>query len=224
MNGCNTKDKLKKALNKKYGIYNIHECKSKCFMLSADEDLYNRLTSDAGFFKLIDLCGYTITEINYINKKTYNLCLEPNCGEKCNELVYDKCDGIVWYVTKKEFWEYIVHNGIKPRVGERIILSCGETSQEMVDNVKFLIKKLAIPEGEYVIYKIDLKFNRHHPYKVNFYCDPSEDGKHNFIYANAMFFPHYIANEFYSIDEMQNDLDRIDRNLVFKLMKQRGEI
>lgn len=217
-------EKLKKTLNKKYGIEDLHDYKSKCFTLSVNEDLYNRITSDTGFFKLIDLCGYTIAEINCINKKTYDLHLEPNFGKKCNELVYDKCDGIVWYVTKKEFEKYIVQNGIKQRADERLLLSCGEMSQEIIDNVKFLLKQLDIPEGEYVIYKIDLKFNRHHPYKVNFYYDQSEDNKHNFIYANAMFFPHYIANKFYSVDDMQNDLKKIDGNLVFKIMKQQGKI
>lgn len=217
-------EKLKNALNKKYGIEDLYDYKSECFTLSVDEDLYNRLTNDAGFFKLIDLCGYTIAEINCINKKTYDLHLEPNFGKKCNELVYDKCDGIVWYVTKKEFEKYIVQNGIKQRADEHLFLSCGEMSQDIIDNVKFLLKQLDIPEGEYVIYKIDLKFNRHHPYKVNFYYDQSEDDKHNFIYANAMFFPHYIANEFYSVDDMQNYLKKIDGNLVFKIMKQRGKI
>ena len=224
-------EKLKKSLNKKYGIKNLYDFKSECFILNADENLYNRLINDEGFFKLIDLYGYTLTEINCIDNKIYDLHLEPNFGKKCNELVYDKCNGIVWYVSKKEFEKYIVQNGITPRAGknyrsfgERVFLSCGETSQEIIDNVKFLLKQLAIPEGEYVIYKIDLKFNRHHPYNVNFYYDKSKDDKHNFIYTNVMFFPHYIANEFYSIDEMQNDLKKIDGNLALKLMKQRGKI
>ena len=217
-------EKLKKALNKKYGINNFYDFKPECFIVNADEDLYNRRTGDAGFFKLIDLCGYTLTEINCVDNKIYDLHMEPNFGKKCNELVYDKCDGIVWHVTKKKFEKHITQYGIKSRAGERMVLSCGKTSQEIIDNVKFLLKQLAIPEGEYVIYKIDLKFNRHHPYNVNFYYDPSEDDKHNFIYTNAMFFSHYIANEFYSIDEMQNDLKKINGNLVLKLMKQRGKI
>lgn len=219
-------EKLKKALNKKYGIEDLHECKSKGFTINVDEDLYNRLASDAGFFKLIDLYGYTLTEINCIDNKTYDLHLEPNFGKKCNELVYDKCNGIVWHVSKKKHEPVINKVGIKPYPGEdyrifneRVFLSCGETSQEIINNVKFLIKQLAIPEGKYVIYKIDLKRNRHHPYNVNFYYDPSEDDKHNFIYANAIFFPHLIINEFHSIDEMQNDLKKIDENLVFKLKR-----
>ena len=224
-------EKLKKALNKKYKINDFHDYKSKSdepkrFAFGTDEDLYNKLMSDEGFFKLIDLYGYTLTEINCIDNKIYDLHLEPNFGKKCNELVYDKCNGIVWHVSKKKFEEFVAKYGIKPRVGkdyrifsERVFLSCGETSQEMVDNVKFLIKQLAIPEGKYVIYKIDLKRNRHHPYNVNFYYDPSEDDKHNFIYANAIFFPHLIVNEFHSIDEMQNDLKKIDENLVFKLKR-----
>lgn len=224
-------EKLKKALNKKYKINDFHDYKSKSdepkrFAFGTDEDLYNKLMSDEGFFKLIDLYGYTLTEINCIDNKIYDLHLEPNFGKKCNELVYDKCNGIVWHVSKKKFEEFVAKDGIKPRAGkdyrifsERVFLSCGETSQEMVDNVKFLIKQLAIPEGKYVIYKIDLKRNRHHPYNVNFYYDPSEDDKHNFIYANAIFFPHLIVNEFHSIDEMQNDLKKIDENLVFKLKR-----
>lgn len=83
--------------------------------------------------------------------------LEPNFGKKCNELVYDKCNGVVWHVSKKDFEKYITHDGIKPRAGknyrmfsERVFLSCGETSQEIIDNVKFLLKQLAIPEGEYM--------------------------------------------------------------------------
>ena len=224
-------DKLKNALNKKYGIEDFYDHKSKSdepkrVALSVDKDLYNRLMDDEGFFKLIDLYGYTLTEINCIDKKIYDLHLEPNFGKKCNELVYDKCNGIIWHVSKKEFEEFIVKDGVKPRTGEnyrsfseRVFLSCGETSKEIVDNVKFLIKQLAILEGEYVIYKINLKRNRHHPYNVNFYYDPSEDDKHNFIYANAIFFPHLIVNKFHSIDEMQNDLKKIDENLVFKLKR-----
>lgn len=224
-------EKLKKALNKKYGIDDFHDYKSKSdepkrFAFSVDEDLYNRLMDDEGFFKLIDLYGYTLTEINCIDNKIYDIHLEPNFGKKCNELVYDKCNGIVWHISKKKFEKYITYDGIKPRVGEnyrvfseRVFLSCGETSQEIVDNVKFLLKQLAIPEGKYVIYKINLKRSHHHPYNVNFYYDPSEDDKHNFIYANAIFFPHLIVNEFHSIDEMKNDLKKIDENLVFKLKR-----
>ena len=29
-------------------------------------------------------------------------------------------------------------------------------------------------------------------YNVDFYFDPSEDDKHNYIYANAYFYPHMI--------------------------------
>ena len=224
-------EKLKNALNKKYGIEDFHDYKSKSnepkrFALSVNENLYNRLINDEGFFKLIDLYGYTLTEINCIDKKIYDLHLEPNFGKKCNELVYDKCNGIVWHISKKKHKHAINKVGIKPYSGEdyrifneRVFLSCGETSQEIINNVKFLLKQLAIPEGEHVIYKIDLKRNCHHPYNVNFYYDPSEDDKHNFIYANAIFFPHLIVNEFYSIDEMQNDLKKIDENLVFKLKR-----
>ena len=57
--------------------------------------------------------------------------------------------------------------------------------------------------------------------KTNFsyYYNPSEDDKHNFIYANAIFFPHLIVNKFHSINEIQNDLKKIDANLVFKLQR-----
>ena len=47
----------------------------------------------------------------------------------------------------------------------------------------------------------------------------SDEPKHNFIYANAIFFPHLIVNKFHSIDEIQNDLKKIDENLVFKLKR-----
>ena len=223
-------EKLKSVLKKKYDIIDFHDFETKSdkpnrFVMTVSLETYEKLETDEGFEKLIDLCGYVPTEVRLANEEgnIIDIHLEPNFGKKCNSLVYDKCDGIIWHVSRKKYKNAINDKGLIPFIGEkyrrfteRVFLSCGETSQEIIDNIQFLIEQLRLKEGDYIIYKIDLKRNKKHPYNVNFYYDPAEDNVHNFIYANAVFFPHLFVNEFESIDELRDDLKKIDENLVLR--------
>ena len=192
-------EKLISVIYKKYPniTYNYNKSKSKEYIFTIyfknEEDYYN-FFSDFYIQHQLDFFGYYITEIG--NKDKF-IMFEPNFGTKCTNFVYNKCNGLVFHVTSKEKYDmYIKEKGLKPFEGnirkyryfsERIFLSCGETKQEIVNNIKFLINQLH--KINPVILMIDLK---DHNYNVDFYYDPSEDEWHNFIYCNAWFPYKYI--------------------------------
>jgi len=209
-------EKLISVIYKKYPniTYSYNKSKSKEFLFTIyfdNKDDYNKFFEDIYIIKQLDFFGYYIIE--YIDK---DLCItfEPNFGTKCTDFVYNNCNGLVFHITSKEVYEkYIKETGLKPFKGnikryryfkERIFLSCGETKQEIIDNINFLINQLG--KQNYIILMIDLKKNK---YNVDFYYDPSEDEWHNFIYCNAWFPSKYID----VIDDIEDIKNNINENL-----------
>lgn len=191
---------IKKLKNKyKEKINNIHIQKSKSnvqsFSIQFDEQYMYDIVYDESLYKLLDLFGYYVTEYKEI--KTENnqiLRFEPIFGQKCNDLVYKECNGVIYHITDDRFIDKIRKKGLIPfrnsnyrNFSDRVFFSCGKNKKEIIDNLKNIIKHLE--KINYHILKIDLN---KYKYNVDFYFDPSEDDKHNYIYANAYFYPHMI--------------------------------
>lgn len=190
-------NKLKNKYKEK--INNIHIQKSKSnvqsFSIQFDEQYMYDIVYDESLYKLLDLFGYYVTEYKEI--KTENnqiLRFEPIFGQKCNDLVYKECNGVIYHITDDRFIDKIRKKGLIPfrnsnyrNFSDRVFFSCGKNKKEIIDNLKNVIKQLE--KINYYILKIDLN---KYKYNVDFYFDPSEDDKHNYIYANAYFFPHMI--------------------------------
>lgn len=190
-------NKLKNKYKEK--INNIHIQKSKSnvqsFSIQFDEQYMYDIVYDESLYKLLDLFGYYVTEYKEI--KTENnqiLRFEPIFGQKCNDLVYKECNGVIYHITDDRFIDKIRKKGLIPfrnsnyrNFSDRVFFSCGKNKKEIIDNLKNIIKQLE--KINYHILKIDLN---KYKYNVDFYFDPSEDDKHNYIYANAYFYPHMI--------------------------------
>lgn len=190
-------NKLKNKYKEK--INNIHIQKSKSnvqsFSIQFDEQYMYDIVYDESLYKLLDLFGYYVTEYKEI--KTENnqiLRFEPIFGQKCNDLVYKECNGVIYHIMDDRFIDKIRKKGLIPfrnsnyrNFSDRVFFSCGKNKKEIIDNLKNVIKQLE--KINYHILKIDLN---KYKYNVDFYFDPSEDDKHNYIYANAYFYPHMI--------------------------------
>lgn len=190
-------NKLKNKYKEK--INNIHIQKSKSnvqsFSIQFDEQYMYDIVYDESLYKLLDLFGYYVTEYKEI--KTENnqiLRFEPIFGQKCNDLVYKECNGVIYHITDDRFIDKIRKKGLIPfrnsnyrNFSDRVFFSCGKNKKEIIDNLKNVIKQLE--KINYHILKIDLN---KYKYNVDFYFNPSEDDKHNYIYANAYFYPHMI--------------------------------
>ena len=190
-------NKLKNKYKEK--INNIYAQKSKSnvqsFSIQFDEQYMYDIVYDESLYKLLDLFRYYVTEYKEI--KTENnqiLRFEPIFGQKCNDLVYKECNGVIYYITDDRFIDKIRKKGLIPfrnsnyrNFSDRVFFSCGKNKKEIIDNLKNIIKQLE--KINYHILKIDLN---KYKYNVDFYFDPSEDDKHNYIYANAYFYPHMI--------------------------------
>lgn len=191
--------------------YNYNKSKSKEFVFSIyfnKKEDYDKFQTDIYINKQLDLFGYYITE--NINKE---LCLifEPNFGTKCTNFVYEKCNGLIFYVTSKEKYNLKIKDiGLKSVEGnklkyryytERVFFSCGESKQEIIDNINFLINQFGYIDP--IILMINLKENK---YNVDFYYDPSEDEWHNFIYCNA-YFPDKYITRIYNINDIELNID-----------------
>ena len=191
---------IKKLKNKyKEKINNIHIQKSKSnvqsFSIQFNEQYMYDIVYDESLYKLLDLFGYYVTKYKEI--KTENnqiLRFEPIFGQKCNDLVYKECNGVIYHITDDRFIDKIRKKGLIPfrnsnyrNFSDRVFFSCGKNKKEIIDNLKNIIKQLE--KINYHILKIDLN---KYKYNVDFYFDPSEDDKHNYIYANAYFYPHMI--------------------------------
>lgn len=175
-----------------------------------DKDNYERFLEDIYIQKQLDFFGYYITE--KIDKKLL-IAIEPNFGTKCTDFVYNNCNGLIFHITSKEFYKNnIKYKGLKPKIGnikkyryftERIFLICGETTDEIIENIELIIDQKGYEKDSYVILMIDLKENH---YNVNFYYDPSEDNWHNCIYCNA-YFPYKYINEIKNITDIKANID-----------------
>lgn len=190
-------NKLKNKYKEK--INNIYAQKSKSnvqsFSIQFDEQYMYDIVYDESLYKLLDLFRYYVTEYKEI--KTENnqiLRFEPIFGQKCNDLVYKECNGVIYHITDDRFIDKIRKKGLIPfrnsnyrNFSDRVFFSCGKNKKEIIDNLKNIIKQLE--KINYHILKIDLN---KYKYNVDFYFDPSEDDKHNYIYANAYFYPHMI--------------------------------
>lgn len=194
-----------KILNKfKDKIIEIHEINSKSknnksFSILFDEKYINDIIYDESLYKLIDLFGFYITELNYVkDDKQYIVRFEPIFGDKCNNIVYNECNGIIYHITKPNIINSIFKKGLLPIIGTtyrnftaRVFFSCGRNNEEIINNINDLKKSIFGKNKEYHIIRINLN---KHKYNVDFYYDPSGDNKHNYIYANAIFFPHMIES------------------------------
>lgn len=206
-------NKLISKLNKYFGnIEETHKHSSKSdiqrFSLKINDKEFEKVY-DEKLFKILDFYGYYITEIACVqNENKYVLSFEPIFGKKCNDLVYKECNGIVYHITKNKYIKKIRSKGLIPLEGktyrtftERIFLSVGKTDEEIIENINLLTNQIS-RNNDYIILRIDLNKNK---YNVDFYFDPSEDDKHNFIYCNAYFPPHMIE-EIGNIDDLKNKL------------------
>lgn len=203
---------IKKLKNKyKEKINNIHIQKSKSnvqsFSIRFDKQYMYDIVYDESLYKLLDLFGYYVTEYKEI--KTENnqiLRFEPIFGQKCNDLVYKECNGVIYHITDDRFIDKIRKKGLIPfrnsnyrNFSDRVFFSCGKNKKEIIDNLKNIIKQLE--KINYHILKIDLN---KYKYNVDFYFNPSEDDKHNYIYANAYFYPHMI-DEIKDLETLMNE-------------------
>jgi len=162
-----------------------------------DEEDFNKFKTDIYIQRQLDFFGYYITE--YIDKY-FTVYIEPNFGTKCTDFVYKNCNGLIFHVTDKESYDNnIKYKGLKPKVGnikkyryfpERIFLTCGETVDEIIDNINLIVEQKEYEQNDYVILMVDLIENH---YNVDFYYDPAEDSWHNCIYCNAYFPCNYIT-------------------------------
>lgn len=208
-------EKLKKYLKRKYRVIDFHDYDSvnvHRFVMTIKN--LNNVIDDVVFYKTIDLYGYVITEINYIKSlNVYDIHLEPNFGVKCNDFIYNQCNGIIWHVTSKTNEHNIDSKGIRPFEGtsyrifnERTFFVCGETKESIIENINCIMDQLR--HRSYVIYKINLCNHRSKPYNVNFYHDTSNPDNKNCIYSNAVFFPHLIERKYYDMEDIKNDLNQ----------------
>lgn len=201
---------LKKIKNKyKDKINDIHIQKSKSniqsFSIQFNKEYINDIAYDESLYKLLDLFGYYITEYSIvIGEDNVILRFEPIFGQKCNDLVYNDCNGIIFHITKSNNLPRIRKRGLIPienssyrNFTERTFYSCGKDKQEIIDNINDLTNQIT-NKTNYTILLINL--NKYH-YNVDFYYDPSEDDTHNYIYANALIFPHMIE-EIGTIDDL----------------------
>lgn len=178
-----------------------------------NKDEYNNFLEDIYIQHQLDFFGYYITE--KIDKDLL-IIIEPNFGTKCTNFVYNNCNGLIFHITNKYSYEHnIKYKGLKPKYGdikkyryfkERIFLICGETKEEIINNIKLIIKQKGYDKNDYVLLMIDLKENK---YNVDFYYDPSEDNWHNCIYCNAYFPDKYIIK----IKNLSDIKINIDENL-----------
>jgi len=194
-------NKLCDKIEKKYNNIDISFEPSKSdesmFKISfSNKNDYNDFLEDIYIQRQLDFFGYYITEkIDKVN----TVYIEPNFGTKCTKFVYDKCNGLIFHITNKEAFKNIKYKGLKPKYGdikkyryftERIFLVCGETKEEIINNIEFVIKQKGYNKDNVIILMIDLKATK---YNVDFYYDPAEDDWHNCIYCNAWFPYSYIT-------------------------------
>ena len=111
---------IKKLKNKyKEKINNIHIQKSKSnvqsFSIQFNEQYMYDIVYDESLYKLLDLFGYYVTKYKEI--KTENnqiLRFEPIFGQKCNDLVYKECNGVIYHITDDRFIDKIRKKGLIP--------------------------------------------------------------------------------------------------------------
>jgi len=208
-------NKLIEKIEKKYkdidvSIYPSKSNESLFKIIFNNKDDYENFLEDIYIQRQLDFFGYYITE--KINKELI-VFVEPNFGTKCTNFIYNDCNGLLFHVTlRKTFNKFIRGEGLKPKVGdikkyryftERIFLICGETKEEIIDNIELVVEQKRYTNDDYVILMIDLKANK---YNVDFYYDPSEDNWHNCIYCNAWFPDKYII-EVKNLSDLKINID-----------------
>lgn len=205
-------NKLKNKYKDKINDIYIQKSKSniESFSIQFDKKYMEDIAYDESLYKLLDFFGYYITEYKEIKSENNQILrFEPIFGEKCNDLVYNKCNGIIYHVTSEKYISKIRKKGLVPFEGQtyrnftsRIFFSCAETNEETINNIKDIINQISDIKS-YIILRIDL---RKYKYNVDFYYDPSEDDQHNYIYANAYFYPHMI-DEIGKLDKLEEKLN-----------------
>lgn len=199
----------KRYNNTKFSLYPSKSNESLFLIEFENKEDYEKFLIDIYIQKQLDFFGYYITE--KIDKDKL-IAIEPNFGTKCTDFVYNKCNGLIFHITSKEKYNvFIKETGLKPFKGkiyrkftERVFFTCGETKEEIIENIEFL--KNQLNQSNIIILMIDLK---KHKYNIDFYYDPTEDDWHNFIYCNAWFPITYI-----DVIKNINDIKlNIDENL-----------
>jgi len=199
-----------KYKNVRFSLYPSKSNESLFYIEFDNKEDYEKFLEDIYIKKQLDFFGYYITEKIDKNLIIY---IEPNFGTKCTKFVYDKCNGLIFHVTNKSIFENkIKYKGLKPKIGnikkyryfkERIFLICGETVDEIIDNIELIIDQKGYRKDDYIILMIDLKENK---YNVDFYYDPSEDNWHNCIYCNA-YFPYEYITEIRNIKDIKVNIN-----------------
>ena len=201
-------DKIKKRYNDIEVTLNPSKSDESLFRIKFNNnDDYENFLEDIYIQKQLDFFGYYSTE-KLDNE--LSIFIEPNFGTKCTKFVYDNCNGLIFHVTfKKTYNKFIKGEGLKPFEGtyrkftERSFFICGETKEEIIDNIELIIKQKGYLKDDYVILMIDLN---KHKYNVDFYYDPSEDSWHNCIYCNAWFPITYIT-EIKKLSDLEVNID-----------------
>ena len=175
-----------------------------------DKYEYKKFLEDIYIQRQLDFFGYYITE--KIDKDLF-VFIEPNFGTKCTKFVYNNCNGLIFHITDNYSYEHnIRYKGLKPKYGnikkyryfnERVFLICGESKEEIIDNIELIIDQKGYIKDDYVILMINLKENN---YNVDFYYDPSEDNWHNCIYCNA-FFPYNYITKIKKISDLEININ-----------------
>ena len=196
-------DKLIEKISKRYNNIDIikNQSKSKEVYFSIqfyNKDDYKKFLTDIYIQRQFDFFGYYVT---VENEKKLFVSIEPNFGTKCTDFVYNNCNGLIFHVTTVENATSIIDfsKGLKPVEGhkektryytERAFFICGETKEEIVDNIKYVKKQKGYTDDDYAIIMCDLKDPK---YNIDFYYDPASDNWHNCIYCNAWFPYNYLS-------------------------------
>ena len=175
------KDKLYNeivSMFEKYIIVGIHDNSKEIskHILSIKYKKDTSFTNTQEFKQLINLYNYNLTYTDPAERYIY---LEPNVPNDMTKYVYEKCNGIVYHVTKNQKrLDNILKYGLKPKSptyrsnSERIYVIAANKKENLIKKIKH-IKSIFRKDPQYeetAILKIDLNKL---PRKLNFYIDPA---------------------------------------------------
>ena len=112
-------DKLISALRKRYNNFEIHDVlnhagEHRYLILDIIGDGFYSIYNSDDFDNVISFYGYSKSKIDY-NSYGCRIELEPIYADKeeANDLVYKKCNGILYHITTEEGYKKIMKNGFR---------------------------------------------------------------------------------------------------------------
>ena len=140
------------------------------------------LKDNKDFQSILNLFNYTFS-YSYPEEQNGHIVkvcvLEPNITGDYTKIVYDQWGGIVYHITTGKNLDSILKNGIRlkhskerrvyRKYDDRIFVTGGSDFQK---NISILIKDLGLSKNDYVVLKINLKYNHH---KIRFFRDPIQN-------------------------------------------------